>query len=255
MQFFLIAPPIIYVIWHWKKIGFALIAILTAASAAIPAGLTYKYGWGASPGVTGENEDRDHPYMEWNYFKPWCRFSPYIVGIFLGYLLHITKGKPFKMSKVANLWGWTIAATTGMAIVYGLDISGAEFFNKKLSMAENIIYGGFHRLAWAIAISWVIFACSRGYGGWINELLSWSAFVPLSRISFIMYLLHVNVADFVFGMYPSNLALTVTTAVIFELGVVGYTALLSVFAYICLELPWLNTEKFIFGLILKPNKK
>ena len=36
---------------------------------------------------------------------------------------------------------------------------------------------------------------------------------------------------------------------------VGYTALLSVFAYICLELPWLNTEKFIFGLILKPNKK
>jgi hypothetical protein len=37
--------------------------------------------------------------------------------------------------------------------------------------------------------------------------------------------------------------------------VVGYTALLSVFAYICLELPWLNTEKFIFGLILKPNKK
>ena len=25
MQFFLIAPPIIYVTWHWKKIGFALI--------------------------------------------------------------------------------------------------------------------------------------------------------------------------------------------------------------------------------------
>ena len=144
---------------------FLIIAILTAASAAIPAGLTYKYGWGASPGVTGENEDRDHPYMEWNYFKPWCRFSPYIVGIFLGYLLHITKGKPFKMSKVANLWGWTIAAATGMAIVYGLDISGGDFFSKKLSMAENIIYGGFHRLAWAIAVSWVIFACSRGYGG------------------------------------------------------------------------------------------
>ena len=69
------------------------------------------------------------------------------------------------MSKVANLWGWTIAAATGMAIVYGLDLSSAEFFRKKLSMAENIIYGGFHRLAWAIAVSWVIFACSRGYGG------------------------------------------------------------------------------------------
>ena len=51
------------------------------------------------------------------------------------------------------------------------------------------------------------------FEGWINELLSWSAFVPLSRISFIMYLLHINVEGFVFGMYPSNLALTVTTAV------------------------------------------
>ena len=57
-----------------------------------------------------------------NYVKPWCRFSPYIVGILLGYFLHITKGKPFKMSKVTNLWGWVIAMATGLAIVYGLNI-------------------------------------------------------------------------------------------------------------------------------------
>ena len=57
-----------------------------------------------------------------NYVKPWCRFSPYIVGILLGYFLHITKGKPFKMSKVTNLWGWVIAMVTGLAIVYGLNI-------------------------------------------------------------------------------------------------------------------------------------
>ena len=28
MQYFLIAPPIIYITWHWKKIGFALIGEL-----------------------------------------------------------------------------------------------------------------------------------------------------------------------------------------------------------------------------------
>jgi hypothetical protein len=103
--------------------------------------------------------------MEWNYVKPWCRFSPYIIGIFLGYILHKTKGKPFKMSKVANLWGWTAAFVTGMLIVYGLDIPKRLFENDPLSMTENIMYGGFHRLAWAIAVGWVIFACSRGYGG------------------------------------------------------------------------------------------
>ena len=39
-------------------------------------------------------------YTKNNYFIPWCRFSPYVWGILLGYALHVTKGKPFKMSKV-----------------------------------------------------------------------------------------------------------------------------------------------------------
>ena len=67
--------------------------ILTAASAAITAGLTYKYGWGASPSTPGTNPNPEKSYMEWNYVKPWCRFSPYIVGILLGYILHKTKGR------------------------------------------------------------------------------------------------------------------------------------------------------------------
>ena len=69
------------------------------------------------------------------------------------------------MSKVANLWGWTIAFATGLAIVYGLDIPSIYYDGKTVSMTENILYGGFHRLAWAMAVSWVIFTCSRGYGG------------------------------------------------------------------------------------------
>ena len=40
-------------------------------------------------------------YFEWNYVKPWCRFSPYIVGLILGYFLHITKNKQFKMNRVS----------------------------------------------------------------------------------------------------------------------------------------------------------
>ena len=78
------------------------------------------------------------------------------------------------MSRVANLSGWTIAIATGLAIVYGLDIPNVMFDGKTLSMTENILYGGFHRLAWAMAVSWVIFTCSRGYGGiyfWYFNLL------------------------------------------------------------------------------------
>ena len=70
------------------------------------------------------------------------------------------------MSKVTNLWGWVIAIATGLAIVYGLNIPKfATGEREEFSMAEKILYGGFHRLAWAIAVAWVIFTCCRGYGG------------------------------------------------------------------------------------------
>ena len=82
-----------------------------------------------------------------------------------------------------------------------------------LSMAANVIYGGFHRLAWSISIGWVIFACARGYGGWINTFLSWNAFKPLSRVSFIIYLVHIRMETLVLGMYPSVLSINVTIAV------------------------------------------
>ena len=88
----------------------------------------------------------------------------------------LTKGKPFKMSKVTNLWGWVIATATGLAIVYGLNIPdhiNGGFLNGEsltpLSMAENILYGGFHRVAWSIAVAWVIFTCCRGYGGKVHN--------------------------------------------------------------------------------------
>ena len=52
-----------------------------------------------------------------------------------------------------------------LAIVYGLDIPKIVIEEKELTMTENVLYGGFHRLGWAIAVSWVIFTCCRGYGG------------------------------------------------------------------------------------------
>ena len=69
------------------------------------------------------------------------------------------------MSQATNLWGWVIAITTGLAIVYGLDIPKIVIEEKELTMTENVLYGGFNRIGWAIAVSLVIFTCCRGYGG------------------------------------------------------------------------------------------
>ena len=99
---------------------------------------------------------------------------------------------------------WSIAAAIGLAVIYGLnapkrlpgdtsingidDVFDPNFMNsvEPLSLAENAIYGGFHRFAWSVAIGWVVFACCRGYGGKSNIS---GAYIVTNYIATIMVLL------------------------------------------------------------------
>ena len=47
------------------------------------------------------------------------------------------------------------------------------------------------RPLWALFLSWLTFACATGRGGLITRFLSWNGFVPLSRLSFGVYLVHL----------------------------------------------------------------
>ncbi len=55
---------------------------------------------------------------------------------------------------------------------------------------SGIIYTG-ARILWALFSAWTIGACVTGYGGLINWMLSWKALVPLSRLSYSVFLTHV----------------------------------------------------------------
>ena len=100
-------PCLFYFFSHKINLG-----VLTLTSVIVPTALHYKYAWQATPSImapdhvvscgdTPQVDDAD--YMEWGYIKPWNRYSPYIVGVLLGYLLHVTKRKQFKLSKVLSI--------------------------------------------------------------------------------------------------------------------------------------------------------
>ena len=70
--------------------------------------------------------------------------------------------------QMINLALWAAAFAIGLAVVYGLNIperSALPPNNVPTTAAIDIAYGGLHRFSWAVAVSWVIFACCRGYGG------------------------------------------------------------------------------------------
>jgi hypothetical protein len=61
--------------------------------------------------------------------------------------------------------GWTLSLAVGLAVVYGLSPYVDQSKVPEISFAIKITYGPLHRTAWACVIAWIIFACSRGYGG------------------------------------------------------------------------------------------
>ena len=86
------------------------------------------------------------------------------MGLGLGYLLYKMQDQPkLPLNPMAMGWIWALAFLVGCLVVYGLVPYQKGFFTLEASLAERAIYGGFHRLAWALALSWVILACIKGF--------------------------------------------------------------------------------------------
>ena len=45
---------------------------------------------------------------------------------------------------------------------------------------------------WGVCLAWVTFACVKGYGGPVNDFLSWGVWASISKISFMTYLFHMS---------------------------------------------------------------
>ena len=73
----------------------------------------------------------------------WCRY----------------RGQEVKLDKRVNLLVWQAAFLAGFAVVYGIDNDYVTTYD---SLTEMVLYNGFQRLAWSLALGWVIFSCTKG---------------------------------------------------------------------------------------------
>lgn len=120
------------------------------------------------------------------YYGAQARAGPYIVGILFAYFMHKTKNKQIKISLIWVCIGWIICLATVAAIIFGpMDVANPV---KEENVVGSALYSAISRPLWGVAIGWIIFACHRGYGGFINLFLSHPYWLPLARLSFVMYL-------------------------------------------------------------------
>ena len=85
----------------------------------------------------------------------------------------------------------------------------------EISLFGRAMYSSLSKPAWGLGLSWIVISCYYGYGGntnffrnihflgMINEFMSWNIWVPLGRLSYGIYLVHIQVLIFMFGMQKS----------------------------------------------------
>lgn len=184
------------------------------------------------------------------YYAPWARYQAYLVGILLGYILHHTKGRQVRINEAVNILLWQASFLGAFAVVYGLHEARST---GEISLFSATMYNSFQRLAWNGALAWVIFSCVNGSGGLVNDFLSWSAFAPLSRLTFCAYLIHMDIIQMFFfsvlSTFPNDISMWV--AVWYFLPTLMITLVAAFIIALCIESPSVRVEKLLIETILK----
>ncbi|XP_066982156.1 nose resistant to fluoxetine protein 6-like [Macrobrachium rosenbergii] len=225
-----------------RFVGILWLAFWTLVSCVIPGIIIGVNHLPPNPVRGAPNTSLHHKLV---YYAPWCRASPYLVGMALAYFLRTNK-KEILLKPWQVVLGWIVATGLGIAVVFGMyrynqmttDLIEYEW-------APSIFYGSLHSLVWALAVSWVVFACHYGYGGPVNSFLSHPSFQPLNRVTYCIFLVALSLqgilnANLMIAPYFSNLNKIIEiVGVIFIAGIGGI--LLSLFT----EGPILGLERIL----------
>lgn len=116
------------------------------------------------------------------YDKPWTRLGPYLIGMTVGWILFRTNCK-IQLSKFVVACAWTLASLNLFVLVFGL-------YQTEMSQMTAALYSALSHSAWAVSLAWITIACSTGYGGFVNTILSAPCIYPFSRVTYCAYLVH-----------------------------------------------------------------
>jgi peptidoglycan/LPS O-acetylase OafA/YrhL len=126
-----------------------------------------------------------------------------------------------------NLAGWFL--TICMVAAVTLPIRDWST-NHPMALAPRAIYSSLSRIGWGLILSWIIVSCYYGYGGPINAFLSWKGWLPLGRVTYSAYLIHLMVAIHFMGFSQIGLVFSgqIQAICVFTVPVVTLTYILAI---------------------------
>uniref|UniRef100_A0A7E4V5R8 NRF domain-containing protein n=1 Tax=Panagrellus redivivus TaxID=6233 RepID=A0A7E4V5R8_PANRE len=257
MQMFIFTPLILIPLAIKRIYGIVTALIIIALSTGVHVFQMYHYYFPPTVGAfTGGNDPRmtvdTMTYMVLMYDAPWIRCQVYIVGMLTGVLLQTVK--KLKLPYIVQLLGWIMT----LAIAYGCLFTLKGYFNGDVvPLGWRTLFSAASKPLWGIALSWIVVTCYYGYGSFINSFMSWSIWVPVGRLSYATYLIHIIVVNYLIGQnqQPFVFANFFQMFTMFIVPMIFCSLVFALFWSSAFELGFGKLETILINALIKKNGK
>ena len=250
MQLFLFTPFLLVLIHRKPYTGKVLMCILTLISVIWTGVITFLDH--LPPTLIFDNPDplSRKPFGNTILVKPYPHAAPYLIGMMTGYFLH---SKPdFKINPRRSMIGWTASC---VIIFVSLFITWQWNQGHHPSLLFGSLYAACFRGLWGASMAWIVIACQYGQGGFVDIILSWRPFVPMSRVSYVAYLIHPGLM-YVFVASTRNLFMFSHFLVIYLfLSHLLATFIASFILSLIIEIPFMRLENAFYTYIYNPHQE
>ncbi|GLV31608.1 drop dead [Carabus blaptoides fortunei] len=241
MQLSLVAPILVWLLYRRPLVGVFVTILLHIVSLVLRyyATINYRLSLVIYHGISISQLYRTANMM---YASSIHRATPYIAGVGLGVLLRQMKPN-FSIHKVLAIFGWLVAGYFASWTLYTPAHLSSRMYIYNVDEAAQ--HSALCSLAWALALSWMIFACCGDNKGYLNSLLSSHPMVLLSRISYTVYLTQFMVFFYNVGTVRSTAEFKINTTL--DLSEIIIVIIISTILTLFVDIP----AQKIKGILLK----
>ncbi|KAJ8951665.1 hypothetical protein NQ318_012206 [Aromia moschata] len=247
MHYFLLIPPIVWLLRRRPNVGLMTVVSLILASLFVVFAVVYV-----------NNEDAilllymkllKDPILNNTFRKIYIpshmRATPYLVGIVIGYIKYKMKMTNYKMPKYLLYVGWVLCAFVSLGTVF----TAFVFYLPQVphDTVFSALYASMHHFTFSLSIGWIIIAVSSGNGPWIEPILSWKPLIFLSRITYTAFLSHGAIQMYTAATLRGPKYASVFNIAYDTFGDIVLAYMIGFVLSIYFEAPIMQLEKLIFG--------
>ncbi|KAH8317985.1 hypothetical protein KR074_012245 [Drosophila pseudoananassae] len=198
------------------------------------------------------NLGADSPQMRLIYYTTHARATPWLIGLLFGHFLHTQGGRKARLPRWMTPFMWVLCFGLLASVLF------AVFpYTQPGAGAISPVAGAFYlcssRIAWPLALCWLIWACQNGVAPGIDSLLGWSLWQPLSKLSYCLYIWHLLVETVNVARTKSSLHFSDYDAFLRFWSDFGVTLLVSLVMYLFVEMPVVRIELELLRKFRKPK--